>query len=310
MKLLYICSPYRGIYDYLNESLIDAWSSISGIDIIIANKDDPIEQIVSEKKPEIAFLLFGRGIKAEQNILKQLKKCRKVGWFCEDPYFIYDTKKYIHDFDLVFTVEKTAVSFYEALGHQNVHYMPLGYNPNVYYPKRTSDAKYKSDVCFVGYPYPNRINIINQIIRKTDWKVTVVGGKWSNFLRNWQNYSQLTCISHWIDPSETGYYYSNSSIVLNPHRPANQLRIINGISPNNRCFEIAACDAIQLCDNRKGLEELSESLNIITYKNMDDVIIQLDQWINSTRDKNKKYPMNQAEHTFLKRINKMINLIG
>lgn len=294
VKILYLLTPYRGIYPFLEKSIIHAFENyqVEVIQLDYPYKTKQIQHILETEKPELLFSLIGRKNNKLLYILKDVR-IPKVGWFLEDPYFISETIAYLPLIDTIFTVEERAKEYYVRLGHNNSHYLPLGYDPSIYFPKKNVNA-YRSDICLVGYPYPNRMELVTIILKKTNWNVTLVGDRWARNLRYLRRKEQVQCINKWTSPDEVATYYSNTKLILNPHREVEGSSSIKPISPNNRCFEGAACNTIQLCDWREGINTVfGNSCYFPMYKNLHQAIGIINHLL-----ENENYRVNEAEKTF------------
>jgi spore maturation protein CgeB len=57
-------------------------------------------------------------------------------------------------YDVIFTIESSCVPFYQFLGCKEVYFLPLASDPNLFHPIDV-DAKYQTDILFVGSAFPN-----------------------------------------------------------------------------------------------------------------------------------------------------------
>ncbi|MDQ0255373.1 spore maturation protein CgeB [Evansella vedderi] len=320
MKTIYLQTPYKGIYKYLEKSIIDAFKqhNVDILSVPYPYKRKHIQNLIKEHQSDFLFTLVGRGRKELTHLLKYIQ-IPKVGWFLEDPYFLNETGTLSQQFTITFTVESAAVEFYKSLKSNAAYYMPLGYDPAIYFPQPIEDTEYRSDICLVGYPYPNRISIMEELLKETNWDITVVGGRWASELNKWVKRKRLNCISKWIPPEKVALYYSNTKIILNPHRPFEALNTrgntnITPISPNNRCFEAAACNTLQVCDYRPGIEMLFSNDNKIpTYKGISDGIDLINRYIVDETKRREKaenaFTTVKGQHTFYHRIKKICQLV-
>ena len=181
-------------------------------------------------------------------------------WSVDDPYEVDLTMQYAGAYDLVFTVEAAAVPFYrKALGVE-AHYLPLGCNPDFHRPTEVPE-RYRSDVCFIGSAFYNRLELVDQMadyLAESGLKIRILGQWWDQL----KHYNRL---HRFIDnvgvtPQEAVRFYCGARINLNLHRAPNatayvraNLKGLQAKSPNNRTFEIAACGAFQLVEQRSDL---------------------------------------------------------
>lgn len=163
---------------------------------------------------------------------------------------------------LVFTVELSVVSTYEKASKGSVVHLPLGFDPSSYFPpKKNGQSTY--DLCFVGYPYPNRVKLLELICSKQPIQVAVAG-PWQKD----QLPKQAEHIATWLPPKETGALYRRSKVVLNTYRPATLKEnesILTGQSINNRTFEIAACQSFQLTEWKPDIHTFFQKESLSTF---------------------------------------------
>ncbi|SDY17154.1 spore maturation protein CgeB [Evansella caseinilytica] len=345
MKFLYIRSSYGGIYHYFDEGIIRAFTAAGWTPVTLSANSTP-EQIavaISEEAPAFLFTLIGNG--RSDKIIPALSSLPlpKAGWFCEDPYYIHDTVKIIDHFHAIFTVEKNAVHFYQQAGHQHVTYLPLGFDEKIYCPQKPEGSLYQADVCLVGYPYEERVELMKYLLKETSWNIQVIGGKWSYALHSIKN-SRLQLINYWIPPEKVAYYYSTSKVVINTHRSLNETmnnnkairwrrrngstnRVsfsenrnnreadIHASSPNNRLFEIAGCKAAQVVDHTRNISRLFPSAGSIPVFHTEEECLQkiavlLDDVKARKQLVAATYKDSLKLHTFTSRVRKLISVIN
>ncbi|PGZ93589.1 spore maturation protein cgeB, partial [Bacillus pseudomycoides] len=222
-------------------------------------------------------------------------------------------------YDFVFTLEKNCLSFYKSLGCQKVYYLPLAADPDIFHPKSV-DAKYQTDILFIGVAFSNRLRFFDTIADYLSRKnVLFLGLDWHK-LKNYHLLKQKIGKNAWTLPEETANYYNGAKIVINMHRPIHDPTInrnkikLPALSLNPRTFEISACGAFQLTDIRPELENFySPGYDIATYTTPNELMHKIDYYLShederkiiATRGLNKT----QTNHTFSHRISQLLNII-
>jgi spore maturation protein CgeB len=259
------------------------------------------------------------GFKMPTTAIEWLKKqgIKLAVWMTEDPYYIDHTLKLIHHYDYVFTIDIAALKVYKETGHQHVYYLPLGTDPEIYYP--TNSVK-EYDICLVGYPYPKRVKMIQFLLEKTNFSIQVVGSQWEKKLAKAKRTSKLSIHSRWVPPIDTNNYYNRTCINLNTHRPFNlkQNKNTKGVineSINNRTFDIASCGAFQLIEFKPDLpQHFSVEKEIISFHTNEELLKKVKYY---KRDHNARQEIAEnakekvrSSHTFEHRMNEMLTIIS
>lgn len=319
MRILLVASGHRGIYNSFEE-----WIQVElnkKHEVIFFDFENggmsSMQEIVHTFKPEVMFTLIGVHIPTIQlQWLKQQGIITAV-WFTEDPYYIDQTIEYINYFNFVFTIDTAALEVYKARGHKQAYHLPLATNHNLFNPKEV-DGIYLSDICLVGYPYPNRISFVQFLLQYTPYKIQIVG-PWKHVIRKLRRYSNVVIHSEWVEPNVVANYYNGAKIVLNTHRPVNERHNQNklgimGKSINNRTFDVAACAAFQLIEFKDDLPiHFNENEEIVSFKNVNELIEKTHYYIQAEQVR-RGIAKNGRErvlknHTFQHRIDKMISII-
>jgi spore maturation protein CgeB len=125
-------------------------------------------------------------------------------------------------------------------------------------------------------------------------------------------------INQLTPPDEIVKYYNGAKININIHRSSNDTsavfnsRNIPAETPNNRTFDIAACNSFQLCELRNNLKEFyTIDTEIKTFNNIIDLKEKIEFYL--SRETERKIIAKRAnirtlkEHTFLNRVKEIIN---
>jgi spore maturation protein CgeB len=320
MKILLISSGYLGIYPYLEKSIQDSLS-VLGNPFITITPEYNLETIKQIESFQPDFVLAFVGYKIQQELLQFLKqKGYILGiWLTEDPFYIDESIRLAEKFQYIFTIDLGAYEYYEKIFQsKKIYHLPLGTEPSIYYPLK-SISNYFYDLCLVGYPYPERIQLANHILEQTPYKLLLAGPLWRRFIKS-QHHKRLMVINKWIEPSMVNQLYHLSKIVLNSHRSINFYKNKNTLgieskSINNRTFDIAACGGFQLLSAKQDTESHFDLGNeIISYSTDEECIKFIHKFINDDQERThySKKAMERVLdcHTFFHRLQKILSLLG
>ncbi|MBO9606981.1 MAG: glycosyltransferase [Paenibacillaceae bacterium] len=208
-------------------------------------------------------------------------------WFADDPYFTDVTAHIARQYDFVFTHELGCVSFYKAAGCDRVYHLPLAASAGTFRPMRTTDPKYRSDICFIGTAFWNRVRFFDKIAPYLCGKrVVIAGGLWNRL----KLYGKLAdrIILAGVPLAESVRYYNGAKVVINLHRSTDDGEHnrnsmgLPGLSVNPRTFEISACGVLQLTDIRHDLPEYyTPGHDIETYSSESELVGKLEHFLHN-----------------------------
>ena len=318
MRILFISSGNKGIYEWFESCIKEELSNIHEVEFFLIGKGMiELRSIAEIINPDIVLTLVGFHLPIDVVQWFKNKGIITVVWLTEDPYYIDLTSELVDHYDYVFTIDIAALEFYKNKGHQKSFHLPLATTPYLFKPKQIDDM-YQSDICLVGYPYPDRVRYIQLLQHYTPYQIKVVG-PWGHLLRKITRSKNVMIYSDWVDPSVVANYYNGAKIVLNTHRPVNQQHNLNslnviGKSINNRTFDVAACAAFQLIDFKNDLPfHFIEDEEIVSFKSEEDLLEKTYKFIQG--DEARKKIANKGrervlkEHTFQHRLEKMLSII-
>ena len=325
MRVLYITSGHSQPYPhrFIDQFIGIALGKVAHRSEIFYWDESPdrvyrLIQLVKEFLPEYIFTIHG--LCMNDRLVKLLKSYgAKVGiWFIDDPYDIDDSKGRLFEYDFIFTNEADCVPFYQKRGYKKTFYLPLGTEPDYYFPL-IAPEKYKSDICFVGSPFPKRIELLRYLYRELpELHIKVVGPFWEQYLPAGADY-----VNYHFPPEEIRKYYCGTKINLNIHREAHE-NIISGVnlntenipagSPNNRTFDIAATGAFQLVDYRVGLSEKYDlKTEIAVFRSKEDLVKKIHYFIDKIDEREVRaqaaYKRTREQNCFYHRLTEMIQLV-
>jgi spore maturation protein CgeB len=313
MKILLITSGFPGIYPYLEHSIENAFK-VYKHSVLKINPEytNGIIQKVESFEPDLVLTLVGFKIDKEIIRFLQRRKSIRCIWLTEDPFYIDDTIHIIGGYDFVFTVDLGAFTFYKKLfPEKKIYHLPLGTDPSLYYPSPTnSDPLF--DLCLVGYPYPERVDLVNHIMTNMKHTLILVGPSWNKFTKDLKGRKNLIIINKWVEPSLIRELFNKTKIILNPHRAYNFVKNKNKLgirskSINNRTFDIAACGSFQLLPNKIDLNRHFNLANeMVSYKDYNHCSDLIGHFINAEKERKnysaKAYRRVLHNHTFSHRV--------
>ncbi len=242
-----------------------------------------LDETIRDFRPDLMLVVHG-----SRTPLPRIRYARSLGiitalWLVEDPYEIdLHRGQMVNAFDFIFTNERQAVDEYS---HPRVTFLPWCCNPRLH-KKMNIASEYRSDLCFVGMGFPNRVQILNSI-------APLLKGLNVKLIGEWSRWGQL-------DPDLRGFvlpvvndfrevlkYYNGAKINLNIHRdpvnpPSGNDQGVMATSPNDRVFAIAGCGGFQLVDRcRTDLWNcFQEEKELIGFSDPDDLARKIESYLN------------------------------
>ena len=233
--------------------------------------------MIRREKPELLFVIKGDHLFPETlMVIKDEMKIPMIAYIWDDPFYSYaglyadeyrktNFEKGMDLYDHIFVYDTHYVEEIKKRGVFQTTYLPLATDPKRYKYMTISEEDqklYGYDVCFVGVPYPNRVEVLDSLAQH---RVGVFGDGWTKyFLRRGKkipSYYRGKAIGEKVIK-----IYRSSKIVLNIHDPEAK----EGV--NTRTFDILACGARELVDYKKSLEtHLKIGEEIICYRNLDEL---------------------------------------
>lgn len=138
----------------------------------------------------------------------------------------------LQNVDLIASYSEKDVSIFKTLKCDNVQFIPLGFDSQIYKPQVLDKV---FDISFLGLRQNYREEFIHAFSKNTDRRIFVSGPNWKNFKSKNLHITNKTFHSH-----EACTVYNSSFVSLNIVDPTNYP------AANMRFFEINACNTIQL----------------------------------------------------------------
>ncbi|HJT18923.1 MAG TPA: glycosyltransferase [Nitrospira sp.] len=235
-------------------------------------------------------------------------------WFVENYRHLTYWQQMAGGFDFWFVIQQAAcLEAFRRAGAKQVSYLPMAADPEVHtplVPTPAEQSEYGADVSFVGAGYANRRAILPQLITK-EWTFKLWGNEWdgasalsSVLQRNGARIDTETCVK----------VFNATKVNVNLHSHTGR-----GLDPdadfvNPRTFELAACGAYQLVDQRSLLGDLFTQEEIAVFRRTEDLP---DRIRTSLREPDLRKAMGQAarrrileEHTFQHRMQELLAQVG
>lgn len=236
-----------------------------------------------------------------------------VLWFLEDYLrFTYwrDVAKY---YDYVFTIQKgECIDAIRRAGAGQVHYLPAACDPYLHTPLTLSSedkAKWGSPISFVGAGYYNRQQAFAGL---SHYPFKIWGSEWP-LCKPFDKLVQDS--SRRIAPEEYVKIFNATEVNINLHSSSER----DGVDPtgdflNPRTFELAACEAFQLVDERSLLSEAFEiGEEIVTFRSIPDLKDKLHYYLERPEERQRIARRGRQrvirEHTYEKRLEQMLAIL-
>ena len=306
-------SPYSNIFsafsNVLNKKSRQSEMESSYVELI----SNLVLNIVEEKNLDIVISVAQAPLSA--SVLEKLREkgVVTVHWFMEDTRRFLGWKHLAKYYDYFYLIQKDE-SIEEVLsaGGNRVRYLPLGCDIDIHRPLRVSleeKKEFGSQVSFVGAGYNNRRHVFSKF---SDLDFKIWGTEWPNvapFDKIVQRQGSRISVDDYIK------IFSSSEINLNLH--SSQER--DGVDPsgdfvNPRVFELAACGAFQLSDNRTLLPELfTIGSEIITFSDEREIRDLIKYYLENPEERQticqRARERALKDHTYASRLKEMLNQI-
>lgn len=318
LKVLYVTSgigpPYPPIDRAVSEALAETVREVA-----VVGPGEPVGRLASEIRPDLMLALNGTVLPEEQ-----VREVRRQGvptaiWFTDDPYYTDWTAEIAPRYDVVFTLERACVPFYRSLGLSRVYHLPFAADPAVFHV-RPASWSCRSDICFLGTAYWDRVRTFDKLARYLAGKRTVIAGLWWDRLQHFKLLRPFIFHEQWLSPEQSAAYYNGAKIAINLHRSASDATInhngrnIGALSVNPRTFEINACHTLQLVDEREDVAlHYEPGKEIVCFRSDDELLELLDHYLHHDEERReiayRGFCRTMRDHTYRVRVGRLIRLM-
>jgi spore maturation protein CgeB len=266
-----------------------------------------------EKPVDILICMAQAPISAKALMELRSRGVITVLWFVEDYLRFTYWREMAKHYDFVFTIQKgECIEKMKAAGAGEVHYLPTACDPSFHQPLRLSEEdkeRWGSPISFVGAGYHNRVQAFAGL---ANYPFKIWGSEWpaaKPFDRLVQEDSRR------VKPEEYVKIFNATDININLHSSSER----DGVDPsgdfvNPRTFELAACGAFQLCDERSLLPELFEvGDEIITFSTLEEMREQIEYYLAHPEERNAVCERARArilrDHSYERRLEQMLSIV-
>ncbi len=269
---------------------------------------------VAEKPVDIVLCLAQAPLS-----FRALKELRSRGiitamWFIEDGRRFTSWEHLAPHYDYFFVIQKDGFpQRVEAAGAGRAIYLPTACDPVVHRPLSAEEigepSRWGSQLSFVGAGYNNRQQMFASLANR-DFKIW--GTEWSSM----PPFDHLVQEGgRRIAPEEYVKIFNASPINLNLHSSSER----DGVEPNGdfvnpRTFELAACGAFQLVDNRTLMPEVFEvGPEMVTFADLQELESKADYYLAHPAERRATADASRAralrDHTYERRLESMLGYI-
>ena len=274
---------------------------------------------MKKEKPDLLFIIKGDHLFPET--LKEIRNersCPIIAYIWDDPFYSYaglfaddfrksNFEKGMHLYDFIFVYDTFYVEQMKKRGISNVEYLPLAADQNRYKKIEISEedrGKYSYEVCFVGTPYPKRIEVLEKL---KHYNLGVFGDGWTKYFLE-KGKATPSYYRGKAKGEKVLKIYLSSKIVLNIHDPEAR----EGL--NSRTFDILACGAFEIVDHKKNLDiHLKNNIEIVSFENLKELNDIVNYYIHNPELSNNIAERGRTkvlrEHTWENRIQKVIDTL-
>lgn len=256
--MIYVPSGIRKPFAFLDQAIIQAFRRLKWEVAVVPPGERfelMLQKLTKQWNPRFLLAMHGEKLTSSQLQLIGTLQIPTAVWYTDDPYAIDQSAKSCSSFDFVFTNESAAIPVYRQKWHcKQVFPLALAAPVSSYRPMKKVGPKYRSQLVFVGCAFENRLRAMKKIANRLNaYKTRLIGPGWQSFA----GFSRFDVRNEWVTAKEVCQYYNGAEIVLNLHRAYNDPYLkqnsqkVRAYTPNNRCFEISACNAFQIVDYRE-----------------------------------------------------------
>ena len=269
---------------------------------------------VAEDPPDLVFAIAQAPLTFA--VLEHLrrKKFLTAMWFVENYRHLTYWQQLAAGYDHWFVIQQAeCVEALKRAGAPHVHYLPMAADASIHRPLTLTAAEeqeYGADVSFVGAGYANRRSLLPQWLSK-EWTFKLWGNEWDG-ASNLQHALQRNGAR--IDTETCMKVFNATAVNLNLHSSSGPELDAQADFVNPRTFELAACGAFQLVDERTLLPDLFTPEEVVRFQRAEQVPSLIRTWLKDSAgrrhyaDAARRRVLNQ--HTYEHRMRDLLATIG
>jgi len=268
-------------------------------------------EAVSEYKPDLLLVLLGENIQPQTIERINQAGVITVNWVFDTLLFPY-RRDYLRNisyvYDYIFIIDSLDILKFIDIKAKHIESLPLGCFPRVHRRIDLSEEEFRkfgSDVAFVGTLSPERQKIL-EALRDFDLKIWGHWGQKSPLLG--KNYQEQN-----VYGEGAVKIYNASKIIIDIHNLYGVEKEIFNVTP--RVFEVPACAGFLLTNNVVQLNEFYKvGEEIIAYKNIEELKSLIKYYLQHEQERKevtqRAYQRAHQEHTYAKRLKRLLNIIN
>ena len=235
-------------------------------------------------------------------------------WFVENYRHLTYWQQVAAGYDHWFVIQKKPCE--DALryaGAKQVSYLPMAAAPAIHSPLPLTpedQTTFGADVSFVGAGYANRRGLLPRLLTN-EWAFKLWGNEWDG-VTSLAGALQLGGAR--IDTDTCVKVFNGTKININLHSWTGEGLDPDGDCINPRTFELAACGAFQIVDDRTLLPDVFTKEQILTFSRPDDLAPLVRQWLSDELGRRQMADAARqrvlAEHTYDHRMRQLLTQIG
>jgi spore maturation protein CgeB len=265
-----------------------------------------------------SFIFIVKGDTVFPHTIRRLKDKLKIpciSYQWDDPFYASEGQSLIDEcrgknfingmmeYDHIFVFDQYYVDEIKKRGCTKVNYLPLATDDEVFRKVPLEESEriiYGYDVCFVGAPCRERLEIFNSL---NGFNVGVFGDKWNRYRHRMKgNYFKGEAYGEKVLK-----LYAASKIILNIHHPQS----VYGL--NTRTFDIPSCGAFEIVDYKEGLQDLFDiGKEIVCYRSVDELRDLIRYYLAHPEERKRiveqGYARVKGQHTWYQRMKEVIKV--
>jgi len=276
--------------------------------------ENTLRPAVEEHRTEL-FLALGLAPLTQRFVAKlRANGVITASWFLEDCNRFPIWRTQASWFDYFFVIQdEPLISEIRAVGGREVHYLPCASEASLVIQAPLSDEErrvYSSDICFMGSPYPNRVDFFSSL---HEFSVGLWGKGWAAHEQRLPGMVREG--ERLIPPQEEAKIYAASEILVNLHSTSKKDSDASKQFLNPRTFTAAMCGVFQLVDERGLLSRSFEpGKEIATFTGLEDLREKLHYFLGHPEERAAYVQAAQAralrEHTYEARLDQAMGIMG